>query len=336
MCQCDKGYLIFFKKLSSAFEQLIYKSTGINVEVLVEEDNNIELLPVTNISYLKELDYSGNSSVVIKIFHRMKLPSFIVWEEVYALLAFSIMFYLINFFLVRNLIKPVTNAIHVLEKFQVQGGKIPDESSFVSKEMKKFARTINTIMTELEASREDLRWQSEHDPLTQISNRRHLETRLTTFINDYQYSFIALYLVDIDYFKLYNDNLGHPEGDNALKAVAVTLDNINYKGDKIVARFGGEEFCVVLASDEPIDLNAYGQAIKDTIAELEIPHPYSQLEDHKYLSISIGGIQVVQPSIENYQDFFHQADQALYTAKKQGRNQYVVREFEPKSNDLLV
>ncbi len=333
---CDKGYIIFLKKLSLMFADRVEKATGIKVDIINNENDQLSLPPIENISYVSKLDYLGKPSVILKIYHHVKLPSFIVLEEVYALLAFSVMFYFINLFAVQSLVQPIRNANLVLEKFQAHGGMIPDESSFVSKEMKKFARTINKIMTELEASREDLRWQSEHDPLTQISNRRHLETRLTAFIDDYQFSFIALYLVDIDYFKLYNDNFSHPEGDKALKAVATALNNINYRGDKIVARFGGEEFCVVLASDEPIDVNAYGQVIKDTIAELEIPHPYSQLEDHKYLSISIGGIQVVQPSIENYQDFFHQADQALYAAKKRGRNQYVVQEYEVKTNDLLV
>ncbi|WP_165312121.1 sensor domain-containing diguanylate cyclase [Vibrio ziniensis] len=333
--QCDKGYLIFFKRLSRQFEDMIQKATGIHVEILVESGREIEIKPVTNISYVLEVDYSGNSSVVIKVFHRVKLPSFIVWEEVYALLAFSIMFYFINLLLVQSLVKPVTNAIRVLEKFQLHGGKMPDESSFISKEMKKFARTINRIMIDLEQSHESLRWQSEHDSLTEISNRRHLERQLVSFIEEYHFKYLALFLVDIDYFKLYNDNLSHLDGDNVLKQVAKALDCVEYNGDKVVARFGGEEFCVVFASDIPLNIEMYAQKIKDAVAHLRIPHPCAPIKNHPYLSISIGGVHVENPSIKRYQEMFHQADIALYLAKDRGRNQYVVQNFNSKIESFI-
>jgi diguanylate cyclase (GGDEF)-like protein len=332
---CDKGYMIFFKKLSKKFAEEVHKATGIQIDILVNESNTLNLHPIENISYISKLDYSGNSGVVIKVYHRVKIPSFIVWEEVFALLAFSIMFYFINLLLAKSLVKPITNANLVLEKFQAQGGFIPDESYFISKEMKGFARSINKIMNDLEVSRRELRWQSEHDPLTELSNRRHLKSRLTAFIDDYHFSHIALYLVDVDYFKLYNDNLSHMDGDNALKAVAKALEAIKYKGDKIVARFGGEEFCVVFASDEPLDLSEYGQKLKEAVHNLRIPHPYIPVAGREFLSISIGGIQIEKPTMAYYQELFHQADQALYLAKKNGRDQYVVQDFNKCSVHLI-
>lgn len=327
---CNKGYIIFMKKLSAQFIDKVHQATGIRIELVPNEIIGHVPASVENISYISKRDYLGDPSVILKVFHRVKIPSFIVKQELFALFAFSVMFYFINLLLAKSLVKPITNANLVLEKFQAQGGIIPDESYFISKEMKGFARSINRIMSELEASREDLRWQSEHDPLTEISNRRHLEKRLTSLIEDYRYSFIALYLVDIDYFKLYNDNFSHLDGDNALKAVAKALNNVDYSGDKIVARFGGEEFCVVVASDEHIEIEQYAQLLIDAVADLEIAHPYSLLESKDNLSISIGGVLVHQPNIKNYQDFFHQADQALYVAKKRGRDQYVVRNYGPE------
>ncbi len=328
---CDKGYIVFMKKLSTQFINQVRKATGIRVELMVNENSSYAPPSVENISYISKLDYLENPSVIIKVFHRVKIPSFIVRQELFALLAFSFMFYFINLLLAKSLVRPITNANLVLEKFQAQGGIIPDESYFISKEMKGFARSINRIMSELEASRQELRWQSEHDPLTEISNRRHLEKRLTALIENDQFSFIALYLVEIDYFKLYNDNFGHLDGDYALKAVATALNNVDCIGDKIVARFGGEEFCVAVASEKHLDSEKYAQSLIDAVAELEITHPYSPLEANDNLSISIGGVVIVQPSIENYQDFFHQADYALYSAKKRGRDQYVVRNYRPES-----
>ncbi|PNI00712.1 sensor domain-containing diguanylate cyclase [Vibrio diazotrophicus] len=332
---CDKGYIIFFKKLSDHFSQQINKATGIQIEILVNESNTQTFEPSENISYITKLDYDAGSSVVIKVFHHVKIPSFIVWQEVFALLAFSIMFYFINLLLAKSLVKPITNANLVLEKFQAQGGFIPDESYFISKEMKGFARTINKIMNDLEASRRELRWQSEHDPLTELSNRRHLNSRLTAFINDYHFSHISLYLVDVDYFKLYNDNLSHMDGDNALKAVAKALDAVEYNGDKIVARFGGEEFCVVLASDGPINLSEHAQKLKEAVSNLKIPHPFIPIAGREYLSISIGGVQIDKPSMAYFQEMFHQADQALYSAKRKGRDQYVVQQFNKHSVRLV-
>ncbi|MBD0784881.1 diguanylate cyclase [Vibrio sp. Y2-5] len=332
---CDKGYIIFFKKLSEQFSKQVNKATGIQIDILVNGSNIQTLEPSENISYITKLDYNAGSSVIIKIYHHVKIPSFIVWQEVFALMAFSIMFYFINLLLAKSLVKPITNANLVLDKFQAQGGVIPDESYFISKEMKGFARTINKIMNDLEASRRELRWQSEHDPLTELSNRRHLKSRLTALINDNHFSHIALYLVDVDFFKLYNDNLSHMDGDNALKAVAKVLEAVEYKGEKIVARFGGEEFCVVFASDVPINLNEYAQILKDAVSSLKISHPFIPVEGREYLSISIGGIQIDKPSIAYYQEMFHQADQALYSAKRKGRDQYVVQQFN-KHSDRLV
>ncbi len=191
--------------------------------------------------------------------------------------------------------------------------------------MKAFARTINQIFNELDKSREELRWQSEHDPLTRISNRRKLERELTSFICEQRYPWVLLYLIDVDYFKLYNDRYGHLQGDNALKQIAHALEQIPFDGAKVVARFGGEEFCVVFASDTELEPGHFAHQMLNQVAALAIEHEASPVKGH--LSISIGGVRIFEPNRDQYQVLFHEADQALYQAKDHGRSQSVVKDI---------
>ncbi len=152
-----------------------------------------------DVSYINQLDYSGNSSVLFKINHHIKHPPFIRTEEILALLFFSLVMYLVNLWVVIALIKPITTASQVLQQFKTSGGKMPDASTFISTEMKEFSTTINRIVGQLEDSQQVFRWQSEHDPLTRISNRRHLEKQLKSYLSDRPQDYLVLFLGDIDF-----------------------------------------------------------------------------------------------------------------------------------------
>ncbi|EEY98786.1 GGDEF family protein [Vibrio sp. RC586] len=323
---CDKGYLIFIKKVRAQFAKVVEQATGVDIEVLTCENDSPLPAEEPDVSYIKQLDYSGNSSVLFKINHQVKHPAFIRTQEVVALFSFSLMMYLINLLVVQRLVRPITAANQVLQQFKTSGGKMPDASTFISSEMKEFAVTINRIVSQLDESQQVLRWQSEHDPLTRISNRRHLEKQLKSFMNDRQYPHLVLYLIDIDYFKRFNDSFGHLAGDEALCSVANILQSLEFFGDKIVARFGGEEFCVVLASESPFDADRFAQQMHDKVAQLAIANPVNST--FQSLTISIGAVYASSPQMESYLSLFHQADMALYHAKESGRNRYVVRWFE--------
>lgn len=167
--------------------------------------------------------------------------------------------------------------------------------------------------------------QSEHDPLTRISNRRHLEKQLKSYLSDRPQAYLVLFLVDIDFFKRFNDSFGHLAGDEALCSVADVLQSVEFYGEKIVARFGGEEFCVVLASDCAFDAEQYAQQMRSKIEQLAIANPVDAL--CQYLTVSIGGVYAISPKMGSYLSLFHQADMALYHAKEHGRDRYVVRNF---------
>lgn len=323
---CDKGFLIFMKKVRSQFESVVEQATGIDIDVLSRAPFTSLPAKQVNVTYLTPLDFQGHASVLIKLWHKVKLPDFIRTDEIIALIAFSLLLFFVSLLMVGYLVRPITQANMALENFKASRGKMPDESLFVSREMKDFARAINRIFAELEESRNKLRWQSDHDPLTRLSNRRKLERQLKHFIAELKYDWLAVYLIDVDYFKLYNDYYGHLEGDEVLKSVAQALEQIDFSGDKVVARFGGEEFCVVLASDSEPDISHYAAQLCAQIRQLAIPHQRSPLGET--VTVSIGGVKAFQAGLDDYLHLFHHADAALYQAKHTGRNRYQVVDWQ--------
>jgi diguanylate cyclase (GGDEF)-like protein len=96
--------------------------------------------------------------------------------------------------------------------------------------------------------------------------------------------------------------------------------------EKIVSRYGGEEFCIVCASDEPLESEHYAQTLLNVIEDLGILHQDSLTKS--VLSISIGGVIIHQPDLADYAHFFTQADKNLYQAKAEGRDRYILSRFE--------
>ncbi|MDD5214439.1 MAG: diguanylate cyclase [Methylococcales bacterium] len=177
--------------------------------------------------------------------------------------------------------------------------------------------------TELEIANRKLKALSRTDGLTGIANRRNFDE---TLIEEWQRAkstkqSLALMLLDVDWFKKYNDFYGHQMGDECLKAVAQILkDNLSHKGD-LVARYGGEEFVFLMPETRSDEAFNVAQKICTTFQVLAMPHNVS---DFGYVSVSIG-VAVITPT-ENVtpHNLIHVADEALYSAKNQGRNRAVL------------
>ena len=128
---------------------------------------------------------------------------------------------------------------------------------------------------------------------------------------------LALLMLDVDYFKSYNDHLGHLAGDECLRAIASVLQSCARRAGDHAARYGGEEFAVIASDCDALRAMQMAQTILNVLATLNLPHPTSQLGR---ISLSIG-VAVLQPGPEgDPQRLIQQADQALYQAKRQGRN----------------
>jgi diguanylate cyclase (GGDEF)-like protein len=166
------------------------------------------------------------------------------------------------------------------------------------------------------------------DGLTGIQNRRmfdqHIQRAWQQAVRDSQR--VAVVLVDIDCFKDYNDRYGHQAGDECLRAVAVSLTQCARRPMDFVARYGGEEFAVILYEANREYVAEVLTRIQRSIAELNIPHEASRVAGR--LTVSIGAAYILPGSSRTPEGLIQLADEALYSAKEQGRNRVVLMESE--------
>jgi diguanylate cyclase (GGDEF)-like protein len=164
------------------------------------------------------------------------------------------------------------------------------------------------------------------DELTGIANRRRfnefLEQEWTRACR--VESSLGLLMMDIDYFKLYNDHYGHNGGDKCLKHIAETLKTKVIRSPDLLARYGGEEFACVLPGVSLEELHKIGQAILDAIRTLAIAHEKSKVAD--IVTMSIGGT-VIKLNLDNgnSEDLIKVADDLLYQSKQNGRNTMTIK-----------
>lgn len=152
------------------------------------------------------------------------------------------------------------------------------------------------------------------DPLTGLYNRRGLQNRLDTILSlDSSEHYVLL--LDIDHFKAYNDHYGHMMGDQALIQVSAAIRNAVRSRD-IVARFGGEEFMVLLTSSSAENALQAAERIRQRVYDLKIPHMFNESVATN-VTISIGMTPLVDADIDSA---LKRADNALYEAKNMGRN----------------
>lgn len=166
------------------------------------------------------------------------------------------------------------------------------------------------------------------DGLTGIQNRRmfdqHIQRVWQQAVRDAER--IAVLLVDIDCFKEYNDRYGHQAGDECLRAVAATLSHCARRPLDFVARYGGEEFALVLYEASREYVAEVSTRIQRSIAELNFMHEASPVASR--LTVSIGAAYILPTASRSPEGLIQLADEALYSAKGQGRNRVVVMEAE--------
>lgn len=175
----------------------------------------------------------------------------------------------------------------------------------------------------LEEKNEVLDELSNIDELTRIGNRRLFESTLQQEWSRYKRHKIdiSVLLIDVDYFKPYNDNYGHQEGDKTLYLVAQALKDSVRRPTDLVARYGGEEFVVILNADEPGAL-LIAENIRQNIQKLAIKHEFSQVEG--VVTASIGVTSSTHTEAKTAEGMVMEADIALYKAKRSGRNQVAI------------
>ncbi|MEO5349062.1 MAG: diguanylate cyclase [Magnetococcus sp. YQC-3] len=161
------------------------------------------------------------------------------------------------------------------------------------------------------------------DGLTCIPNRRRFDQFLDYEWSRslrYTYSF-SLLLMDVDFFKLFNDHYGHSRGDDCLKRVASAILQAMPRTIDLAARYGGEEFACIMPETDSAGAQVVAERILSSVRALEIPHAKSAVAGHVTLSIGIASL--VPTAQQRTLDLISMADKALYQAKRSGRNRAV-------------
>ena len=162
---------------------------------------------------------------------------------------------------------------------------------------------------------------ADHDGLTGLYNRRYLDKFLAMTIGKARRDneSMCLLMIDIDWFKLYNDCYGHVDGDKCIIQVANAMSNIILRETDCLGRYGGEEFCVVLPNTSTIGGMNVVTKLLECIRSLNIVHEQSE---YGILSISLGVLCIKPELSDKLDDLYKKADKALYKAKKSGRNTF--------------
>ncbi len=185
-------------------------------------------------------------------------------------------------------------------------------------------RQLENSNAQLEESNRELHRLSSLDGLTGIANRRQFDKMLD---QEWQRALrncteLSLIMIDIDYFKMYNDTYGHQAGDDCLKTVALALDRIVHRPSDVVARYGGEEFALILPETDAQGALRVAEKMRDTVARLNIRHEASKVTNK--ISLSIGVASMNPRGGENPDMLLAASDDALYRAKHAGRNRVEV------------
>ena len=167
---------------------------------------------------------------------------------------------------------------------------------------------------------------SMYDGLTNIRNRRYFDETFEKTFSEIKRDkkSLAVLMIDIDFFKPYNDNYGHGQGDETLRKVAKALEKTIKRASDFVARYGGEEFVILLKDINKDGVEAVANNLLNAVRELKITHEFSKIEN--YVTVSIGASFYNSSSDITKLELLLKADETLYNVKNSGRNNFAILE----------
>jgi diguanylate cyclase (GGDEF)-like protein len=184
----------------------------------------------------------------------------------------------------------------------------------------------------LEIERNRFREESIKDELTGLSNRRDYQHAVVFYISVCQHvhQTVCTIMMDVDYFKRYNDFYGHQKGDLVLQAVGKVLQRLTEEERVFAARVGGEEFIVLWTENRIAEAERVALKLRQMIIDLRIPHAKSSVAP--YITASLGMYILRGGAVDSTDELYNYADTALYEAKKRGRNCIMLRD---SADDIL-
>jgi diguanylate cyclase (GGDEF)-like protein len=249
----------------------------------------------------------------------------------YFQLAFVCLFVLIGALIAAEkiIIQPIDMMAAMTKKFgqgdwsaRVARARLPAEFVPLARAFNAMAAHLGQRERELIASNDRLTVIASIDMLSGLANRRGFQSRL-----DFEWlkamqtsSEMALLMIDVDHFKLYNDTYGHPEGDVCLSRLGEALSGIADATGGFAGRYGGEEFCLLLPNFDAVRARQTGEMVRTAIQDLAMPHATSVYQS---VTVSVGVACTTPGDAQAPKDLIEAADAALYAAKHRGRNAVV-------------
>jgi diguanylate cyclase (GGDEF)-like protein len=253
----------------------------------------------------------------------------------YLQLAFVCLFVLLGALIAgeKLIIQPIDTMAAIAKRFgqgdwsvRAARGGMPAEFVPLVRAFNAMAAQLAERERELVASNEQLTVIASLDMLSGLANRRGFQNRLEfEWMRAQQYNNeLSLLMIDVDYFKLFNDTYGHPEGDVCLSRLGETLAGIAAETMGYAGRYGGEEFCLLLPNTDAKRAQEIGEMLRAAIQGLALPHSTS---DYQTVTVSVGVACTNPNGTQRPGDLIEAADAALYAAKHRGRNAVVEHGF---------
>ncbi|RTE92987.1 MULTISPECIES: diguanylate cyclase [Bradyrhizobium] len=265
----------------------------------------------------------------------------------YLQLAFVVVFVLLGALIAAEklVIKPIEMLVDMAKRLgegdlsaRAARNRLPAEFVPLARAFNAMAAQLSQRERELIASNDRLTVMASIDMLSGLANRRGFQSRLDfEWMRAQQYgSDLALLMIDVDHFKLFNDTYGHLEGDSCLTRLGESLSGIAADTMGFAARYGGEEFCLLLPNTDVARAVKIGEQVRATVLKLCLPHITSA---HMIVTVSIG-VAATKPN-ESLRpgDLIEAADAALYAAKHRGRNNVVehgIQAIESGAADMMM
>ncbi|WP_026374760.1 sensor domain-containing diguanylate cyclase [Aestuariibacter salexigens] len=264
-------------------------------------------------------DFKGTPIMLLNIQHDpISHPQLVGWSAI--IILFLLVVVVIDKTLIRQLSRNTQKINAMIENGRLE--LLPQK--FPVFELEQIRRVFNKSVTLVNEQQESLKHLSLTDELTGIANRRAFNQYAQNAWHHAlrSHELFLIVTLDIDYFKNYNDALGHPQGDIALQKVAEALRAFCRRSGEICARIGGEEFAMVVCAEHRTHATQRVDDICHAVKDLAIPHPASGVSD--VITCSIGALCIEKPDSElrhlTLDDLLAKVDKELYRAKQQGRN----------------
>lgn len=181
-------------------------------------------------------------------------------------------------------------------------------------------RALEAVKEQLELNNRELARLSSQDGLTGLANRRRFDEVLDKECRraKREQAALSLLMIDVDFFKKYNDAYGHQAGDECLRRIATVLTEVTRRPGDVAARYGGEEFALVLPHTGDEGARVVADALRGAVAALSLPHSGSSVAPH--VTLSVGIVTATPGHALSPEQLIERADAALYQSKREGRN----------------